>query len=393
MSFNFSSLFSNNSNTFGSTNWFSDWYSIKNGSYGKLMKAYYNTPTSSNTTAASRKSRTSDVVDQIIEEKKNPKVSEETQAANEHLSTAISTLKNTVTTLQNANTYTASEDGTSAAEKVVSAVKNYVSQYNDTVKTAQESTLANKTAHVAGMMRSSQTNADKLAEIGITVNSDGTLQLNEDKLKATDISKVQDLFSKDNVISYGSTVMSRLGFASVSSGSVKSTEKETEKQDNTVYEGASSLKTDIEKLTSGSLFEKVKGEDGKTGYDIEKIFSAAKSFVGNYNRMLESAGSSFNSGVMSNLASILEKTEKNKSALKEFGISVDNKGRMKIDEDTFKNADMSKVQKFFKDYGSSISSNVSLVNYYMTTQADASNGYTPDGMYNPLTDNRYNTFV
>ena len=55
---------------------------------------------------------------------------------------------------------------------------------------------------------------------------------------------------------------------------------------------------------------------------------------------------------------------------------------MTVDEGTFKKSDMSQVQKFFKDYGSSVAGNASLVDYYMTTQANAANGYTAAGGYN-----------
>lgn len=50
---------------------------------------------------------------------------------------------------------------------------------------------------------------------------------------------------------------------------------------------------------------------------------------------------------------------------------------------------MSEVQKFFKDYGSSIASNASLVEYYMTTQANAASGYTAAGEYNVQGSSRY----
>ena len=364
----------------GNLNFLSDYASIKNGSYGKLMKSYYGSASSSSATSSGAKANTNNVLDKILEEKKNPKVSKEVQEANANLTSGISSLKNTVATLQNDKTYTTS-DGTSAADKVSSAIRNFVSQYNDVVSNAKNSTLTGKTSHVAGMMKVSEANAEKLAEIGITVNKDGTLQLNEGKLKSTDISKVQELFSKDDVTSYGSTVMSRLGFASVASNPVNSTE-DTEEQDEATYTGAAGLKADIEKLKSGSLFDKVKDKDGAYQYDIDKIFAAAKSFVGNYNSMLDSAQSSYNSGVTANLARILEKTAQYKDELKQFGISVDAKGKLKIDEDVFKKSDMSQVQKFFNEYGSSIASNVSLVNYYMTTQANAASGYTANGTYN-----------
>ena len=393
MNQDYSYLFQGLSGGNSNLNFISDYASIKNGSYGKLMKSYYGNMSSSGSMSSGSKTSTKNVLDQILEEKKNPKVSKETQEANANLTAGISSLKNTVSTLQNADTYVASKDGTGAAEKVVSAIKKYVSQYNNVVSTSKNSTLTNKTSHVAAMMRSSEANAEKLAEIGISINGDGTLQLNESKLKATDISKVQDLFSKDDVMSYGSTVMSRLGFASVSSGSVSGTEKDNAAQDKTSYAGAAALKTDIEKLISDSLYNKIEDEDGKEQYDINKIFAAAKSFVGNYNSMLDAAQSSYNSGVTANLARILEKTERNKDELKQYGITVDAKGRLKIDEDKFKKSDMSQVQKFFNEYGSSIATNVSLVNYYLTTQANASNGYTANATYNAQGNSSYSVDI
>ena len=370
-------------------NFLSDYASIKNGSYGKLMKSYYGTMNSSSTTASGRKTATNDILDKILEEKKYPKVSKEAQEANSNLTAGISSLMKSVSALQNEDTYTTAENGTSAADKVVSALKKYVSMYNNVVSAAKNSTMASQTSHVASMMRSSEANAGKLAEIGVTINRDGTLQLNEGKLKSVDISRVQELFSKDDVMSYGSAVKARLGFASASSGSVSSTVKDNAEQDKVTYAGAAALKTDIEKLISDSLYKKVKDEDGTEQYDIGKLFAAVKSFVGNYNSMLDAAQASYNSGVTANLARIMEKTAQNKDALEQFGISVDGKGRLTIDEDIFRKSDMSQFQEFFNEYGSSIATNVSLVNYYMTTQANTANGYTANGTYNAQENFRY----
>ena len=90
---------------------------------------------------------------------------------------------------------------------------------------------------------------------------------------------------------------------------------------------------------------------------------------------------------------IRQKTAQNADALKQFGISVDTKGRMTINESTFKKSDMAQVQKFFSDYGSSVASNASLVDYYMTTQANAANGYTAAGGYNLLGSSGYTGIV
>ena len=109
--------------------------------------------------------------------------------------------------------------------------------------------------------------------------------------------------------------------------------------------------------------------------------------------MLKTAESSTNSGVIANLSYIRQKTAQNADTLKQFGISVDSKGRMTINEDTFKKADMAQVQKFFNDYGTSVAGNASLVDYYMTTQANAANGYTAAGGYNIAGNSGYTNII
>ena len=387
-SYLFQSL-SSGSGGMGNLNFLSDYASIKNGSYAKLMKTYYGTAQSSSA-AASKKSSSGNILDKILDEKKNPKVSKEAQEANANLTTGLSSLKSSVAALQKDGTYTDTANGKSAADKVVSAMKAFVSDYNNVVSAAKNSTLANKTAYVANMMNSTATNADKLAEIGVSINGNGTLELNEAKLKEVGVSKVQDLFSSDNIMSYGSMIASRLRFAGAAASTNTADNKDTE---TTAASGAAGVKADGRALAGDALYEMVKDKDGSEKYDVDKIFATAKSFVNNYNKMFDTAESSYNSGVLSNLSRIKERTARSASALEQFGISVDNKGRMKIDEDIFKKADMSSVQAFFKDYGSSIATNASLVDYYMTTQANAANGYTSDGTYNVQGSARYADYM
>lgn len=387
-SYLFQSL-SSGSGGMGNLNFLSDYASVKNGSYAKLMKTYYGTAQSSSA-AASKKSSSGNILDKILDEKKNPKVSKEAQEANANLTTGLSSLKSSVAALQKDGTYTDTANGKSAADKVVSAMKAFVSDYNNVVSAAKNSTLANKTAYVANMMNSTAANADKLAEIGVSINGNGTLELNEAKLKEAGVSKVQDLFSSDNIMSYGSMIASRLRFAGAAASTNTADNKDTE---TTAASGAAGVKADGRALAGDALYEMVKDKDGSEKYDVDKIFATAKSFVNNYNKMFDTAESSYNSGVLSNLSRIKERTARSASALEQFGISVDNKGRMKIDEDIFKKADMSSVQAFFKDYGSSIATNASLVDYYMTTQANAANGYTSDGTYNVQGSARYADYM
>lgn len=155
----------------GNQNFLSDYASIKSGSYGKLLKAYYGTGSSSSTSAASKKSSPTNTLDKILEEKKNPKISKQAQEANTNLTNGLSNLKNSVSALQNDKTYTDTENGQSASDKVTAAMKNFVADYNSVVTAAKKSTLAGKTAYVANMMDSTNANADKFAELGITINA------------------------------------------------------------------------------------------------------------------------------------------------------------------------------------------------------------------------------
>lgn len=377
---------SSSGSSLGNLNFLSDYAGIKNGSYAKLMKAYYGTALNTGTgTGSSGRTGTSNILDKILEEKMHPKVSKESQKANGELTAGLTSLNGSVSTLQNDSTYADSTDGRSAADKVATAMKAYVTNYNNVVTAAKDSTLTSKTAYVANMMSSTAANADKLSEIGVTINANGTLTLNEGKLKEADVSRVQDLFSNNNILSYGSMVSSRLHFAGSAAGT------DSTGTDTKTASSASSLKADSQALASDALYQRVKDKDGNETdeYDIDKIFARAKSFVSNYNKMFDTAESSSNSGVVANLSYIREKTANNKDALKALGISVDAKGRMKIDEDTFRKSDMSRVQEFFKDYGSSIATNASLVDYYMTTQANAANSYTAGGTYNVQGGARY----
>lgn len=385
---NGNSLYGSNNNSTNLYSLFSERNAIKNGTYKKLLKSYYSSleENSGSKTSVSKRRGQNNIIDKLLKEKMYPTVSKETQEANTNLTNGISSLKSSISTLQSEKTFEDTENGKTASEKVVSAMKSYVTNYNNVVTASKSSTLSNKTAYVANMMSTTSKFEKELGEIGVMLKSDGTLQLDETKLKDADLSKVQKLFSTENIQSYGSTIASRVKFAGGGTNTTTGTNSSTDSTDSTTKKPTSSsaaaLKTDGETLASSELFAKIKDEDGNETYDVKKILSTAKSFVNNYNTMFDKAESSSNSGVLSNLSYIRNRTANNTKALKEFGISVDKKGRLSLDEDTFKKADMSKVQDFFKDYGSYVASNASRVDYYMNTKANAASGYTSKASYN-----------
>ena len=379
----FNSGSTGNNSYSGLSSMLSDYSAIRNGSYGKLMKSYYNETSNSNSSSRAKSSES--VTDKIIREKMHPTVSSEASKANAALSQGVTNMKSSVSTLQNASTYEDTTSGT-ARSKVTNALKDYVTNYNSAVAASKDSTTKGLTSNMASIMKSTDANKEALAALGITANSDGTLSLDEKKLQSADLSAVQDLFSKDNLTSYGSTVGSRLQYASyyTSNTTTSAASSDTNSTKQETISSALGLKSASQALASDSLYDKVKDKDGNDtdSYNVDAITSKAKDFVKNYNEMFASAKNSTNSGVTSNLSYIKNTTDRNKDALASLGITVNSDNTLSINEDVFKNSDMSKVKALFKDYGSSVATNSSLVNYYMGTQATAASGYTSSASYN-----------
>jgi len=192
--FNISSLFSNlgSNSTFGSFN-FSDYASIKNGSYGKLVKSYY---------AEQKKSTASDKSDKTTTSKKNKE-----EAVDK---TGLTQMKKEADGLKSAAEALNKEDlwkqtnGEYDMDKIVSAVKTFVSEYNDTVTQASKVNSKDIAQDVRYMSSMTSTMSKALSKIGVTVGTDGKLSVNEDELKKANVSSIKSLFS--GTVSYGSQI-------------------------------------------------------------------------------------------------------------------------------------------------------------------------------------------
>ncbi|MCR5099004.1 MAG: hypothetical protein K6B14_08660 [Lachnospiraceae bacterium] len=360
-----------------------DYNSIKSGSYGKLLKSYYSEATSGLSGSKSSGTKTSNVLDRILEERRNPAVSKEVSAANSKLSSSVGSLKTALGSLQNEATYKDTENGSSARDKMTSALKNYVSSYNDAVESSKKTTMSNVSSNIAGAMRATKENEEALKEIGITINNDGTINLNEKKLQTAEFDKIKDIFDGNKAMSYGSKVASRLNRATyyVSSASeIKPTDSTSSAAVTT--SNSKNLMESITNIKSDSLYSKSIDKDGKAVYNAERILSEAENFIKYYNATLTSSKNSSISGVTSNLASMMQKTANNSGALSQIGITLGGDGKLSINKDNFKGSDMLKVQDIFTKYAASIESNARLLNYYSTTGNNISSGYSSTGAYN-----------
>lgn len=193
--FNISSLFSNlgSGNALGSFN-FSDYASIKNGSYGKLVKSYY---------AEQKKTPGNDKTTTTKPTKKEETVDK----------TGLTQMKKEADGLKSAAEALNKEDlwkqtdGKYDMDKIVGAVKTFANEYNDTLTQASKVNSKDVAQDVRYMSSMTNTMSKALSKIGVTVGTDGKLSVNEDEMKKANVSSIKSLFS--GAVSYGSQIADR----------------------------------------------------------------------------------------------------------------------------------------------------------------------------------------
>ena len=197
-SFLFSGLSSTASNA-ASGNWLADYASIKNGSYGKLMKAYYAKDSGNSKTAAS------DITKKDTAKKTLAKVETTTDALKESADALLATGKKDLFTQKDITTK--DENGVESTTKgydtdaIYNAVNSFVKNYNSVmaaVDDVSDTTVNNRTESLGN---TTIANSKQLAKIGITMKNDGTLSLDKDTFMKADMNTVKNLFQGNG--SYG----------------------------------------------------------------------------------------------------------------------------------------------------------------------------------------------
>ena len=197
--FNISSMFGGfgSNNSLGSFN-FSDYASIKNGSYGKLMKSYY---------AEQKKSTRAEKTDKDTSSKINRKK----EAAIDK--TGLTQMKKEADGLKtaaealNEDALWKQTDGKYDMDKIVSAVKTFANEYNDTLNQAAKVNSKDIAQDVRYMNSMTNTMSKALSKIGVTVGTDGKLSVNEDELKKANVTSIKSLFAGS--VSYGYQISDR----------------------------------------------------------------------------------------------------------------------------------------------------------------------------------------
>ena len=102
-----------------------------------------------------------------------------------------------------------------------------------------------------------------------------------------------------------------------------------------------------------SLFKTKTDEKGNSyvDYDTDEVYKAVKSFVEDYNSLLDSAAESDTTSILRAAKSMVSYTEANQKALAQIGITVGSDNKLSIDEDKFKEASKARVQSLFQSTG------------------------------------------
>lgn len=165
---------------------------------------------------------------------------------------------------------------------------------------------------------------------------------------------------------------------------------------------ANALKKSADALNNASLWEKKKftKKDEETGeeaeiedYDWNAITKAVKSFVQDYNAVVEKAGNSDTQSVLRNAVWMTGMTDKTWKLLSKVGIDISSGNKLELDEDTLKKANVSTLKSLFSGHGSfgdrvsQKAGNISRAASSAAAEARARSTYTRNGKYSNTLEN------
>lgn len=200
-SYLFQSMTTSRGNSLGNLNFLSDYASIKNGSYGKLMKAYYAKDAADK--AASKGKDTETKKKSISTAADSAKTLSEIEKAADAMKESADSLlvkgSKSVFRKKNEKATVSEEYDTDAIYK---AVSGFVTDYNDLLSKTSAASSKNLQSKADTLAAVTSANAKLLSRVGITVNSDSSLSLDEEVFKKSDMGMVKNLFGTTGAYGY-----------------------------------------------------------------------------------------------------------------------------------------------------------------------------------------------
>lgn len=378
---------SGSSGGFDGSSLLTDYAAIKNGSYGKMMKSYY------------AKLKTEEG-----EEDEKTSASKTKKTKDSSSASAASALYKSASKLGTLNYDDHSEEN---VQKITDAVSSFIKDYNSLMKSGAKSENSTVQKQTDALYNSYYSNYKLFAKIGITMNSDRTLSLDEDSFKKgfTDDSgragTVKTLFGgigsfADKAVDRASRIYRAAGdgeavtsskakyagsTGSSSSGTSKtsgsSSNKEVSKtvEDPASAASASTLYKSLEKLGSMDI----------TNENKDNVYDAFSTFVKDYNALIKNTNDSKNSNVINQANYLKSLVSGNKSAFSRMGVTVNSDKTLSIDETQFKEADMGNVKNLFTgvySFGEKMTDRINSI-YRYASQGESLNNktYTSQGGY------------
>lgn len=366
----------------GSSTLLSDYASIKNGSYGKMMKAYY----AKQKAAEDEESATSS-------KSKKEKDASSASAARKFYETAsgMSSLD-----------YSADN-----IDELYDKVSAFVKDYNSMMTNASKSKNASVKAQADALNDYTYQNYKLFAKVGITMNADRTLSIDEDTFKrvnpktgATNVPTLTTLFKGINSFAdkaadraskiyraagEGESVTSSKAKYAGTTGSISSSDKT---DDSTTTPGSSTTAKDSKSATLASTLYKSVEKLGAMSIDNnnkDNVYDAFSAFIKDYNALVKKSSESENSNVIKQTKYLQELVSNNKSAFSRMGVKINSDKTLSIDEEKFKESDMGNVKNLFNGTYSFAEKMTDRINqiYRYATQGESLNGqaYTSQGGY------------
>ena len=200
-SYLFQSITTSRGNSLGNLNFLSDYASIKNGSYGKLMKAYYAKDAADKTASEGKDTETKkkSISTAADSAKTLSEIEKAADAMKESADSLLVKGSKSVFRKKNEKATVSEEYDTDAIYK---AVSGFVTDYNDLLSKTSAASSKNLQSKADTLAAVTSANAKLLSRVGITVNSDSSLSLDEEVFKKSDMGTVKNLFGTTGAYGY-----------------------------------------------------------------------------------------------------------------------------------------------------------------------------------------------
>lgn len=188
------------SGSFFSASNFGDLALIKSGVYTKMMRSYISNMTEGDNTGKTSSDsgyKFKNSVSEKMEQLTSPKTETATDKSNKALSTIKSNSKKLETS---ANALSGMDFDTSTKEELYKAAKAFVTDYNSVLTSAKDTDNVSLSKSVKWMKDDLKAREKMLSKIGITMNADGALSIDEEKFNAANLSDIKTQMQGDSSV-------------------------------------------------------------------------------------------------------------------------------------------------------------------------------------------------